>query len=354
MTTKAVTLREVTKRYGSDTAVDSIDLSISSGEFVALLGPSGCGKTTTLRMIAGLEVASEGEIEINGRRVNDIPAHRRNIGMVFQNHALFPHRTSFQNVAYGLKTRGVSDAEISRRVREALEIVRLPTMERRYPSELSGGQQQRIAIARAIVIRPDLLLLDEPLSALDANLREEMREELKRIQTTLGITTIFVTHDQSEALSLADEVVLMNKGRIEQRGSPQELYSRPRTEFAARFFGHVNQIEGMVVGHESGASLVRIGQEEPIRMTGYVTRPGPIKLLLRAERARVIECVSGDRRSGKLTGTVRATEYLGMLVKYTVETETSQIQVLQAIDGAVLPVGHQIAVSVPSDAWIVL
>jgi putative spermidine/putrescine transport system ATP-binding protein len=354
MKNSAVALIGVTKRYGTETAVRAVNLSVPQGDFVALLGPSGCGKTTTLRMIAGLEAASEGEIHINGRRVNDIPAHRRNIGMVFQNHALFPHRTAFQNVAYGLRTRGVSEAEVDRRVREALDIVRLPTMGKRFPRELSGGQQQRVAIARAIVIRPDLLLLDEPLSALDANLREEMREELKHIQRTLGITTIFVTHDQSEALSMADDIVLMNRGRVEQQGSPEELYSRPLSEFAAGFFGHVNRIDGVVVGHEKGASLVRVGAASPIRIAGHVAQIGPVKLLLRAERARVCERKQGDAIPGEFTGTIRQAEYFGMLVKYVVDTEATQIHVLQTIDGAILPPGREIAVSVPQNAWIVL
>ena len=253
-----VELRQVVKRYGAFTAVQPMDLAVESGAFVTLLGPSGCGKTTTLRMIAGLAAPSDGDILIKGARVNDVPIHRRNLGLVFQNYALFPHKSVFDNVAFGLKYRSVAKADIARRVGRALELVQLPQMADRYPSQLSGGQQQRIALARAIVVEPDVLLLDEPLSALDANLREEMRVELKKIQDQLGITTIFVTHDQSEALAMSDKIVVMNEGSIEQEGSPEDVYTRPRSEFVARFLGNSNLLDGRVTARDTGTVRIEV------------------------------------------------------------------------------------------------
>ncbi|HZF34640.1 MAG TPA: ABC transporter ATP-binding protein, partial [Candidatus Angelobacter sp.] len=231
----AVELGQVTLAYGPFVAVKAVDLTIDKGTFVTLLGPSGCGKTTILRAIAGLVNPTSGEIRIKGRRVNDVPIHKRNIGLVFQNYALFPHKSVADNVGFGLKYRGVDKAAIGERVRRALDIVRLPGVEQKLPSELSGGQQQRIALARAIVIEPDVLLLDEPLSALDANLREEMRIELKAIQREVGITTVFVTHDQEEALAMSDQVVVMNHGLVEQIGAPEEVYRWPASRFVANF-----------------------------------------------------------------------------------------------------------------------
>jgi len=352
MNPNAVVLNNVSKRFGAETVVRGIDLAINKGDFVALLGPSGCGKTTTLRMIAGLETATGGEIHINGHRVNDVPVHRRNIGMVFQNHALFPHKTAFQNVAYGLKTRKVSTVDIDRRVRQALEVVRLPTMQDRLPQEMSGGQQQRVAIARAIVINPDLLLLDEPLSALDANLREEMRGELKRIQQTLGVTTLFVTHDQSEALSLADKVVLMNQGRIEQAGTPEELYEHPVTPFAARFFGHVNFLQAQVTGLHSGNTFVTIGASAPILVQGVHREGTSLNLWFRAEKARVVKAGEATPARGSISGVIVGVEYLGMLVKYSVDVDMTPISVVQVIDAPIIPIGEKVQICVPTQAWM--
>lgn len=353
MNEDAVNLKAVTKRYGSEIAVRQLDLSIPTGQFVALLGPSGCGKTTTLRMIAGLEEPSDGEIRIKGRRVNDIAVHRRNIGMVFQNHALFPHKSVFQNVAYGLRTRGCAEAEISRRVREALEMVRLPTMEARFPHELSGGQQQRVAIARSIVIEPDLLLLDEPFSALDASLREEMRGEIKRIQRTLGITTLFVTHDQSEALSLSDRIVLMNAGGVEQEGAPMDLFQNPKTEFAARFFGQVTEIPANIIDQTAEGAKVQLGNGATFALPGVQRPNGPIRLLMRAERGTVVPR-SDKTASAAFAGVVESRDYLGMSVRYTVETSLGKIEVIQAIQGPILEEGADVAIMVPEENWIIL
>jgi ABC-type Fe3+/spermidine/putrescine transport system ATPase subunit len=239
-------LKKLEKKFGEFTAVQQVDLELERGKVLSLLGPSGCGKTTTLRMIAGFETPTAGTLELGGRDITRLPARRRNIGMVFQSYALFPHLSAEANVAFGLEMRGVSSTERVERVRRTLDVVRMSGLGNRLPKELSGGQQQRIALARALVIEPDLLLLDEPLSALDLKLREEMRDEIHRIVRELGITTVFVTHDQGEALVLSDAVAVMNKGRIEQIDSPQALYQQPRTAFVARFIGGANVLPGRV------------------------------------------------------------------------------------------------------------
>ncbi len=241
-------LKGLTKRFGAFTAVDGMDLLVAQGEMIALLGGSGCGKTTTLRMIAGFTEPSEGTILVDGTDVGRIPPYKRNIGIFFQNYALFPHMTVFENVAFGLKLQKCPKGEISRRVEEILTLVKLTGLDRRYPRELSGGQQQRVALARALVTRPSILLLDEPLSNLDAKLRLEMQVEIKRIQRELGITTIIVTHDHEEAVSLADRVIVMNEGRILQIGTPQEIFDRPASPFVADFMGFSTFLHGRAGG----------------------------------------------------------------------------------------------------------
>jgi ABC-type Fe3+/spermidine/putrescine transport system ATPase subunit len=240
----ALRLRRLEKRYGATAAVDGIDLDVEAGEFVTLLGPSGCGKTTTLGLIAGFFPATAGEIFLRGRPVANLPPFRRDIGVVFQDYALFPHMSVEDNVAFGLRMRGVDRRETERRVGEALDLVHLTGLGQRRPLEVSGGQRQRVALARALVIEPTVLLLDEPLSNLDLKLREEMRVEIARIQRQLRITTIFVTHDQGEALVMSDRVAVMNAGRIEQLGTPEEIYERPRTRFVAEFIGRMNFFAG--------------------------------------------------------------------------------------------------------------
>ncbi|MGH6875153.1 MAG: ABC transporter ATP-binding protein, partial [Aestuariivirgaceae bacterium] len=239
-------LSEVDKKFGQVDAVRGVSLKLAPGQFLSLLGPSGCGKTTTLRIIAGFEQPTSGRVFLAGRDLTNVPARRRNIGMVFQSYALFPHLTSAENVAFGLDMRRVPRAERDTRVTRALEIVRMQGFGNRLPKSMSGGQQQRIALARALVIEPDLLLLDEPLSALDLKLREEMRDEIHRIVRGLGITTVFVTHDQGEALVLSDLVAVMNAGRVEQMASPREVYRNPATAFVADFIGGANVLHGRV------------------------------------------------------------------------------------------------------------
>jgi spermidine/putrescine transport system ATP-binding protein len=264
--TIAVELRDVIKRFGDVVAVDHVSLRILDGEFFSLLGPSGCGKTTTLRMIAGFEQPTEGEVFIASRAVAGVPAFERNTNMVFQNYALFPHMTVAQNVAFGLEMKRVPRAEISQRVTGALEMVRLPGMEDRRPKQLSGGQQQRVALARALVNRPSVLLLDEPLGALDLKLRKEMQLELKDLQHRVGITFVYVTHDQEEALTMSDRIAVMHEGRVLQIGSPTEIYERPTCRFVADFIGETNFLDGEVVGRENGQVAVKIRPELTVRV----------------------------------------------------------------------------------------
>lgn len=255
-------LQDLTKKFGDFTAVDSMNLKAADGEMIAFLGGSGCGKTTTLRMIAGFAEPTSGQILVDGKSVVDIPPYRRNIGIFFQNYALFPHMSVYENVAFGLKLQKLPKAEVKSRVEEILAMVKLSGTEKRYPRQLSGGQQQRVALARALVTRPSILLLDEPLSNLDAKLRIEMQVEIKRIQRELGITTIIVTHDHEEAVSLADRVVVMNEGKILQIGKPQEIFDHPASPFIADFMGFSTFLHGTVSGSNASMRLIRCGSHE--------------------------------------------------------------------------------------------
>ncbi|GAB2175741.1 ABC transporter ATP-binding protein [Dongia sp. agr-C8] len=345
--TNAVELSNVTRRFGNAVvAVDDIDLDVPKGAFVTLLGPSGCGKTTTLRMIAGLETPDAGEVRINGRRMNEVAIHKRNLGIVFQNYALFPHKSIFANVAFGLKYRGVARDEIERRVKQALDIVRLPGVEERFPSQLSGGQQQRIALARALVIEPDVLLLDEPLSALDANLREEMRVELKNIQRRVGVATVFVTHDQGEALAMSDVVVVMNKGKIEQMGAPAEVYEQPQSEFVANFLGNANFLTATVAGGEGGAIQARLADGSTLHVGGGATRQvhagDTVKVVVRAEKV-----VLGSPQIGALAGKIVDVDYLGALARYEVELQGGQrLRALSSLHEKVRGLGETVGVGI--------
>ena len=341
----SVTLKNIVKRFGTFTAVHQANLEIPEGDFVTLLGPSGCGKTTNLRMIAGLLDPTEGEIQIGGKRVNDIPIHKRNLGIVFQNYALFPHKTVAENVAFGLKYRDVPKSEVASRVLAALDLVQLPDVGDRYPKALSGGQQQRIALARAIVIEPDVLLLDEPLSALDANLREDMRVELKRIQSQIGVTTVFVTHDQSEALAMSDKIVVMSAGRIEQVGTPEEVYNTPASEFVANFLGASNILNGTCLG-KTGSD---VAVETPL--FGSVPVPagkasgldhGPAKLVLRSEKLTLL--APGADTTGMITAaaTVETVDYQGQTVRYFIRMGDTQLQAINLIDERPFPEGTEV------------
>ena len=331
-----VELKAVKKTFGTVTAVEESDVVFEEGSFTTLLGPSGCGKTTILRMIAGLETVTSGDIFIGGKRINDVPIHKRNLGLVFQNYALFPHKTIGENIAFGLKYRDVNKADAERKVKEALEVVRLPGVEDRYPNQLSGGQQQRIALARAIVIEPDVLLLDEPLSALDANLREDMRVELTAIQDRIGVTTIFVTHDQSEALAMSDKIVVMSAGNIEQIGTPQEVYNKPASEFVAGFLGAANLLDATVsdvndehvaieTAHFGGLSVARHG-------SGQFAGGDGARLVARAEKVRLTAPGTAAADEVSAPGEVEAVDYQGQMVRYFVRVNDLQLQVIATID----------------------
>src|SRR6202008_4916723 len=254
-----IRLTDLSKHFREVRAVDRVSLDIRAGEFFSMLGPSGCGKTTTLRMIGGFELPTAGRIELRGRDVTTDPPDKRPVNMVFQNYALFPHLDVAGNIAFGLHRRSVEKSEIKRRVAEALDLVHLTGYEKRKPNQLSGGQQQRVALARALVNRPNVLLLDEPLGALDLKLRKQLQVELKRVQTEVGITFVYVTHDQEEALTMSDRIAVMNRGRVEQLGTPEELYERPATPFVADFIGTTNLLRGTVEAIDGGSPPVRLG-----------------------------------------------------------------------------------------------
>jgi spermidine/putrescine transport system ATP-binding protein len=315
-----VRLVGLTKRFEDVVAVDELSLDIERGRFVALLGPSGCGKTTTLRMIGGFEEPSAGAVELGGSDVSGLPPYRRDVNTVFQSYALFPHLTIFENVAFGLRRRKVKGGELKRRVGEALELVGLTGLEARKPRQLSGGQQQRVALARALVNRPRVLLLDEPLGALDLKLRKEMQLELKRIQHDVGITFVHVTHDQEEAMTMADEIVIMSGGRIEQQGTPSELYERPRTAFVAGFLGVSNLLSGTVAGEDR----VRLadGTQVTVPSGALAGRSGSVRIGVRPEKLR-----TGGDQPNTLSGTISESAYIGVSTQYIVDTPAGAVTV---------------------------
>jgi len=322
----AVELRNVTKHFGEVRAVDNVSLAVRPGEFVSLLGPSGCGKTTTLRLIAGFEQITAGRILITGEDVTAQPPYKRNIGMVFQHYALFPHMTVWDNVAFGLRMRGVPRPEADNRIRGVLGLLRLAGLEQRYHRQLSGGQQQRVALARALVIQPKILLLDEPLSNLDAKLREEMRVELKQIQQRVGITTIFVTHDQEEALIMSDRVAVMNHGRIVQEGAPAEVYERPAHSFVAGFIGQSNLYWGEVTNVEPG--LARVRTADGLMLTARVGRPVArgSRVLAVVKQSRVRIHPGGDEAGAEgVVARLEFVTYLGSMVQYLCRTGEARV-----------------------------
>ncbi|HBD91498.1 MAG: Fe3+/spermidine/putrescine ABC transporter ATP-binding protein [Rhodobacteraceae bacterium GWE1_64_9] len=326
---RAVEIRQLRKSYGQVEVIKGIDLTIEAGEFVSLLGPSGCGKTTLLRMIAGLEVATDGAIVIGDRDCTNLPPEKRNISMVFQSYALIPHLSVLENVMFPLEMRNIG-ATTTRRseAMAALEMVGLAHLSARRPRQLSGGQQQRVAVARAVVSRPDVLLLDEPLSNLDAAMREKMQEELITLHRATGLTTIFVTHDQEEALSLSDRVILLNGGKIEQQGNPQELYNAPATRFAASFIGATNLLTADI-GQEGSARIAHLPGGQPLRLPDTVTATGSGYLSLRQED--IILARAGSGIEG-LPGVIENRVYLGARVRYVIRTAAGELRCLAAPD----------------------
>jgi spermidine/putrescine transport system ATP-binding protein len=317
-----VRLVDVTKRFGEIAAVDHIDLEVLDGEFFSLLGPSGCGKTTTLRMIGGFEEPTSGLIELQGQDVTWLPPYQRNVNTVFQNYALFPHLSIFENVAFGLRRKGVKDTEIKSRVGEMLRLVELPGFESRRPSQISGGQAQRVALARALINRPAVLLLDEPLGALDLKLRKQMQIELKRIQQEVGITFIYVTHDQEEAMTMSDRIAVMNRGRYEQLGEPEALYERPITRFVAAFLGVSNLLSGRPDGTADGYAVFRLHDDTPVRVPQTLVdgRADALAIGVRPEKIRLYEeHEEVPAGANRLEGVVRDVSYLGVSTQYIVE-----------------------------------
>ncbi len=322
MSDQKLEIKNLVKRYGSVTAVDHIDLTIGQGKLFSFLGPSGCGKTTTLRMIAGLETPTEGEIVVGGTVLSDsrrvaLP-EKRNMGMVFQSYAVWPHMTVFDNVAYGLKIKKKSKGDIEKKVRETLGLVGLSEYQDRYPTQLSGGQQQRVALARALANEPAILLLDEPLCNLDAKLRENMRFEIRALQQRLGITAVYVTHSQDEALAVSDEIVIMREGRILQRGAPEEIYAHPHSSFVAGFIGLINRLEAEVVSVEGGCCRVRLvnGQVLTAAKSECGLKQGErCNLLIRPENI-VFDAWNRDLQYNRLEARIENVSFTGSIVNY--------------------------------------
>ncbi|MCU0283604.1 MAG: ABC transporter ATP-binding protein [Candidatus Nanopelagicales bacterium] len=340
-------LVRLTKRYGEHAAVDDLTLTIPAGSFFALLGPSGCGKTTTLRMVAGLEVPSEGMIRIGEQDITHLRPFKRPVNTVFQSYALFPHMDIFENVAFGLRRRGEKNVEL--RVNEMLDLVELGPMARRRPAQLSGGQQQRVAVARALINRPDVLLLDEPLGALDLKLRRQMQIELKRIQTEVGITFVHVTHDQEEAMTMADTIAVMNQGRIEQLGAPQDIYDTPHTAFAANFLGQSNMLPGEVVGRDGIVTVRAFGQVVRLPQEKVSTDADRIIVGVRPEKLHLHrEGTEVPAGRNTLDGVVTDASFVGVSTQYLVATSWGQelIAFEQNMGSATRPaVGERVVVS---------
>ncbi len=347
---KTVSLKQISKAFTDDKgkltyAVEKVNLEIEAGQFVTLLGPSGCGKTTTLRMIAGFEDITSGDIFFGDENVNEVPPNKRDCTMVFQSYALFPHLNVFENIAYGLRIKKLSQEAIRKKVESVLNIMNLNDYLERMPSQLSGGQQQRVALARALVMEPGVLLFDEPLSNLDAKLRVVMRDEIRRIQQQIGITTVYVTHDQSEAMSMSDKIIVMNKGKIEQMGSPMEIYQRPKTKFVADFIGSANFVEGVVKGIDNGRLLI-----ETHSGILKVSRDGfkigeAVTVVIRPE---AVTLTKGTTHLGKITKSI----FMGQTQEYEVEYDGQRLQITEhnPIQEHVFQVGHEVSLQFSEDS----
>jgi iron(III) transport system ATP-binding protein len=346
----SVEFRNVVKCYGDATAVAGVSFTVDAGTLVTLLGPSGCGKTTTLRMIAGLELPTSGQILIGGRDVSTLGAADRDVSMVFQSYALFPHMTVLENVSYGLRRSGQSKDRAAAQAREGLAQVGLEGFEGRQPAELSGGQQQRVAVARALVLKPSVLLFDEPLSNLDARLRRQMREEIRDLQRQLGLTVVYVTHDQQEAMAVSDRIIVMNAGRIEQQGEPRQLYERPATPFLARFMGESNPARGTVRRIDAARILVQLGGSE-FEITNAAAPDGEATIAVRPE-AITLEAAPGA--AGTLAGTITKASYLGAHMEYYVDTAAGALFVTCPRVDRPFPTGEKVALHLAPRGVIVV
>jgi iron(III) transport system ATP-binding protein len=348
---KNVRLDHVSKMFGKAKGVENVNIDVKPGEFFTFLGPSGCGKTTTLRMIAGFYFPTEGKILFDNKDVTTLQPNKRNIGMVFQNYALFPHMTVFENIAFGLEVRKLPKSVIKEKVEKAQKLVHLDQYGTRKINELSGGQQQRVALARALVIEPDILLLDEPLSNLDAKLREETRIEIKRLQVELGVTTIYVTHDQTEAMTMSDRIMVMKDGVVQQIGTPQEIYNRPANHFVASFIGESNIVNGEVV--EINGDAVKVKLEEDVFVTGSMTQSANGKKLVVGEKIKCSirpETLHEGPGVNQLTGTVQLVEFTGVSINYLVKIGSNLIKVMIINKGnKILSRGDSITLHVPEN-----
>lgn len=349
----SLTLEGVSKRFSGNTVVDKVHMHINEGEFVSLLGPSGCGKTTSLRLIAGLEKLDEGAILLNEKRIDNMAVYKRNIGMVFQSYALFPHMTVWDNVQYGLEMRRTTKEERKRRVEQALKMVRLEGYEGRKPGQISGGQQQRVALARALVLEPQILLLDESLSALDKKLREEMQVELRKLQRSLGITTLFVTHDKDEALTMSDRVAIMNEGKIVQEGSPVEMYERPLNSFVANFLGEANIFSGTLRSDQEGNSALTLKSGDVLPVEGSPTESVLPRRHFCVRPERIL--VSKEKRSpSSIPVGVDFITYTGNLSRYRLTAQGVEFKVHSKNESAEPPfkTGEKIFITIPADSLV--
>jgi spermidine/putrescine transport system ATP-binding protein len=350
-----VRLVDLVKRFGEFTAVAGINLEMPSGEFFSLLGPSGCGKTTTLRMIAGFERPSEGQIVLDGVDVAQIPPHKRNVNTVFQNYALFPHLTVHDNVGFGLSYQDVSKKEANERIGRALELVQLSAFGTRHPGQLSGGQQQRVALARALILNPSVLLLDEPLGALDAKLRKRLQVELKALQEEVGITFIYVTHDQEEALTMSDRIAVMSQGRVEQVGPPKEIYEEPATAYVADFLGVSNLMDASAAGSGPGGCKVTLGEFDLVAGVGDADTSGEAKITIRPERVEIQ--AHGTTGENRVPGMVERVVYVGSVLQVILNLAPgARIQAWIQNDGTDVPYhsGEAVTAHLPREALRVL
>ncbi|ASW04795.1 MULTISPECIES: ABC transporter ATP-binding protein [unclassified Rhizobium] len=345
-----VSIEGLTKHYGASRAVNGISVKIRQGEFISLLGPSGCGKTTTLKMIAGFEDVTSGAIRFDGQDVSHVPAEKRDIGMVFQNYALFPHMTVAQNLAFGLEMRRISRPEIEIRAAKVLDMVQLSGYADRYPRQLSGGQQQRVALARALVIEPRILLLDEPLANLDAKLRDEMRVFIRDLQKRVGITTVYVTHDQAEAMTMSDRIVVMFGGQIAQYGAPSDVYDRPASLEVAQFVGQVNTLPGRLKRNDDGTSVVETALGTANLKGTLPSSDGSIPVLLRPEAIELAAAADGE---AGIIATVSQSYYSGSLIDYRLVLEGGETLSVQTFPRSRFQPGDRVAVKVDSERfWV--
>ena len=349
-----VNLRNLTKYFGTFKAIDNLDLEINDGEFFTLLGPSGCGKTTTMRVVAGFIDPQEGDVYFGDDRMNHVPAHKRNTGMVFQDYALFPNMTIYDNIAYGLKARKESKRDIDRKVHAILEKVELSALGKRSPNQLSGGQQQRVALARALVIEPEVLLMDEPLSNLDAKLRVNMREVIKRLQKEVEITTIFVTHDQEEAVSVSDRVAVMRQGHIEQIGNPMDVYRNPANRFVAGFIGSANLIEAQVISSNSGKDMAVLDIDgEQIQVSNTKELPSNVLCCLRPEEISIVD--GNETGLNTLKGRVTSVMFMGSMIKYRIQAfndKELKVEKQNLNDLGIKSVGQEVTLNISANCRI--